>query len=295
MVNERRHMAGRRKTLILCGALCLSLAGCAHNIASPVTWWHDYEGGEIAKDRPPPPGAHAPYPNFAQVPKTPVVIPAVNRQLEVQNLAESRDLSLASAAAAPLPILTVPAPAKPPPPSQALSITSAATTAKPQTVAAAPATAKTPAPSLAPVADAASQSAAPMVAEIANPPVLATAPPAPAVLADTGDILGDAVPVPAASFDQLTVGFDGDSDVVPREAAPGLIAFAQAHQSKIIAIIGYGETGTRSDAALELGWRRAKSVALALEAAGVPASDLRLTGEAPAPVEGRGAELGLLK
>jgi len=292
MVNERRHMAGGRKTLILCGALGFLLAGCEHTISSPVTWWHDYEGGEIAKDRPPPPGANEPYPNFAQLPVAPAVIPAANRQTEVQNLTESRNLALAGAAAAPLPILTVPPPAKASPPSQSLSITSAAATAKPQAAASQP-TAPAPVPA-APTIAAAAQSATPVVAEIADPPALATAAPAPAALTDINGVLGS-VPAPTADFNHLTVGFDGDSAVVPREATPGLIAFAQAHQAKIIAITGYGGGDSRSDAALKLGWRRAKSVALALEAAGVPAADLRLTGEAPAPVAGRGAELGLLK
>lgn len=54
-------------------ALALLLGGCASFPSSmnPVSWWHDLEGGEIAKERPPPPGATEPYPNLASVPPKP--------------------------------------------------------------------------------------------------------------------------------------------------------------------------------------------------------------------------------
>ena len=53
--------------------LSLLLGGCASFPSSmnPVSWWHDLEGGEIAKERPPPPGATEPYPNLASVPPKP--------------------------------------------------------------------------------------------------------------------------------------------------------------------------------------------------------------------------------
>jgi len=38
---------------------------------NPVTWWHDLQGGKIAEQRPPPPGADEPYPNLATVPPKP--------------------------------------------------------------------------------------------------------------------------------------------------------------------------------------------------------------------------------
>ena len=38
---------------------------------NPVTWWHDLQGGKIAEQRPPPPGADQPYPNLATVPPKP--------------------------------------------------------------------------------------------------------------------------------------------------------------------------------------------------------------------------------
>jgi len=44
-------------------ALALWLAGCSSFPSSmnPVSWWHDLQGGKIAEERPPPPGADQPY------------------------------------------------------------------------------------------------------------------------------------------------------------------------------------------------------------------------------------------
>ncbi len=54
-------------------ALGLLLAGCSSFPSSmnPVSWWHDLQGGKIAEERPPPPGADQPYPNLATVPPKP--------------------------------------------------------------------------------------------------------------------------------------------------------------------------------------------------------------------------------
>ncbi|PPQ31216.1 hypothetical protein CCS01_17715, partial [Rhodopila globiformis] len=48
------------------------LAGCSSSSSmNPVNWWHQAEGGEIAKQRPAPPGANEPYPSLASVPAKP--------------------------------------------------------------------------------------------------------------------------------------------------------------------------------------------------------------------------------
>jgi outer membrane protein OmpA-like peptidoglycan-associated protein len=54
-------------------ALALLVAGCSSFPSSmnPVSWWHDLQGGKIAEDRPPPPGADQPYPNLSTVPPKP--------------------------------------------------------------------------------------------------------------------------------------------------------------------------------------------------------------------------------
>jgi outer membrane protein OmpA-like peptidoglycan-associated protein len=53
--------------------LGLLLAGCSSFPSSmnPVSWWHDLQGGKIAEERPPPPGADQPYPNLSTVPPKP--------------------------------------------------------------------------------------------------------------------------------------------------------------------------------------------------------------------------------
>jgi hypothetical protein len=50
--------------------LALVLAGCS----GPVGLYHSVEGGAIAQDRAPPPGADQPYPNLADVPPPPVLL-----------------------------------------------------------------------------------------------------------------------------------------------------------------------------------------------------------------------------
>src|SRR5690348_133049 len=67
-------------------ALVLGLTGCASFPSSmnPVSWWHDLQGGKIAEDRPPPPGADQPYPNLASVPPK----PAEPDRAALQNIAD---------------------------------------------------------------------------------------------------------------------------------------------------------------------------------------------------------------
>jgi outer membrane protein OmpA-like peptidoglycan-associated protein len=52
----------------------LALAGCSQpnwSAINPETWWHNMEGGAIAQNRPPAPGANQPYPNLNTVPPKP--------------------------------------------------------------------------------------------------------------------------------------------------------------------------------------------------------------------------------
>src|ERR1700722_2341013 len=62
-----------RSAQAVLAALGLLLSGCSSFPSSmnPVTWWHDLQGGKIAEQRPPPPGADQPYPNLATVPPKP--------------------------------------------------------------------------------------------------------------------------------------------------------------------------------------------------------------------------------
>ena len=81
-------------------ALALVLSGCGgverlYNSqltdATPVDWWHQFEGGTIAQQRPPPPGLGQPYPNLDQVPTTPVVVTPLARRALTTRLAAERD------------------------------------------------------------------------------------------------------------------------------------------------------------------------------------------------------------
>ena len=80
--------------------LALLLAGCSSFPASmnPVSWWHDLQGGKIAEERPPPPGADQPYPNLASVPPKPQAPPRGRRPA---NTASRRRPVVASVAAEP--------------------------------------------------------------------------------------------------------------------------------------------------------------------------------------------------
>jgi outer membrane protein OmpA-like peptidoglycan-associated protein len=64
----------------------LGLAGCT----SPVTLYHEAEGGDIAKLRQPPPGSDQPYPNLASVPAAPVALSASQQQAVQQQLDQAR-------------------------------------------------------------------------------------------------------------------------------------------------------------------------------------------------------------
>ena len=83
----------------------LLLTGCASVPSSlnPVSWWHNLQGGKIAEDRPPPPGADQPYPNLASVPAK----PAEPDRAAMANLANAliadRANAQRQAAAAPVP------------------------------------------------------------------------------------------------------------------------------------------------------------------------------------------------
>jgi hypothetical protein len=99
-------------------ALLLLLAGCSDvpNSVNPVSWWHGLEGGEIAKDRPPPPNPKAPFPHIAAAPTRPAGMPdwewrdlqvtlasqgAAAHQYAAENPIPTLPSSTAAAAAAP--------------------------------------------------------------------------------------------------------------------------------------------------------------------------------------------------
>jgi outer membrane protein OmpA-like peptidoglycan-associated protein len=182
----------------------LSLAGCASFPSSmnPVSWWHDLQGGKIAEERPPPPGADQPYPNLASVPPKPeqpdraalanIASALIADRTNAQHEAAANpipDPSLPSASPALFGRGTVPPPTPPAPPgSPQASATMAAAEAPPAPAATNRSTTvpeAAPAPAMAPVASVQSAplappgaTAQPPAAEAAPPPPLPTGPPA---------------------------------------------------------------------------------------------------------------------
>jgi hypothetical protein len=88
-------------------AVLLALGGCSDvpNQANPVSWWHQLEGGEIAKYRPPPPNATAPFPHIAAQPTRPAGMPDWEWTQLSATLAAQRAAAQTYAAQNPIPTL----------------------------------------------------------------------------------------------------------------------------------------------------------------------------------------------
>jgi outer membrane protein OmpA-like peptidoglycan-associated protein len=82
----------------------LLLGGCSSLPSSinPVSWWHSLQGGAIAEQRPPPPGASDPYPNLASVPPPPAQPDRAALHQITDQLIADRTNAQHEAAAAPL-------------------------------------------------------------------------------------------------------------------------------------------------------------------------------------------------
>ncbi|MDE2517419.1 MAG: hypothetical protein KGL12_15440, partial [Rhodospirillales bacterium] len=102
------RMPANRRAALRHGAAALALAsllgGCnsVPDAVNPASWWHHLEGGEIARQRPPPPGADQPYPNLATVPPKPAAIDQKALEKITQGLVADQSVAAANAAAAPL-------------------------------------------------------------------------------------------------------------------------------------------------------------------------------------------------
>jgi outer membrane protein OmpA-like peptidoglycan-associated protein len=173
---------------------------------NPVSWWHDLQGGKIAEQRPPPPGADQPYPNLATVPAK----PAEPDRAALANIANAliadRSNTQRLNAATPLadpsspnasPALfgrgTVPPPPPPPPPGTATASASLPAADAPSAPPSAP-------PSGAPSAGAPPSAALPSGAPSAGAGPAATAGAAgPPAKAPVGAVQAAALPPPAAA------------------------------------------------------------------------------------------------
>jgi outer membrane protein OmpA-like peptidoglycan-associated protein len=296
------------KSAVLAAA-AWSLAACHDPISAPVDLFHDLEGGEIAAQRPPPPGAGLPYPKIGSVPAKPTLpAPAVRNGLQAQLLAE-RDRT--ERVAADTPIL----PLIPPPPPEQLS---------PALLAAAPPAGGQPAAAATlGAADAPAPKPAPPPAVVPTPPASEDGGPAPGtpltIVGAPIDSAGvpdlPAAPPPPATFEGVAAEPLPTPRALPAEVAPtptgtqvffpiggttlpasqtqALKDFLSHRKKQPIEIIGLGEASSDSPdgqaAAIAMALRRAESVAGALAAMHVPQSALRVGANA----FGRGAVLRL--
>ncbi len=298
---------------VWCSLLPLAVtAGCAHRDAvdTPVAWWHQLEGGAIAQQRPPPPGVDDPYPAIGTTPAAaPRVASAELRHSVTEQLVEQRNLSARLNAHDPLPPPAATSPAsrtaKPSPPP---AINPAQSSATLDAADAPPA----PAPHAAAVAAVASGGGD--TADLALPAVVSgTDAGAPIVLPAIPDapppppgLPGLAMPPPPSYVPPprphyvLAQGpgellqFAAGSDVLGSGQSGALRQIAAHRGTGSVFVHGYGEAGSDSPQdqaqALTLAALRARSVADALERAGVPASAIRIRADA----FGRGARAGLV-
>jgi outer membrane protein OmpA-like peptidoglycan-associated protein len=308
------------------------LSGCSTlGSMNPINWWHRQEGGKIAEQRPPPPGADQPYPNLSTVPPKPdapdaetlrkltaaLVADRTNAQHAAQSVpladpsspsaspnlfgvgtapppppAAPRDASIASAS---IPAVTAPpAPAAPPPPAAPpLSPAAAAPVATP-----APRSTVQSAPlQTPPAANQAAPAPAPGGAAAGPLPALpegAPARPAVAGAPPPAPVAPSTMPASSAAA-SATIVFPELTTDLSQPAAEEVKAFAAKRGNGTISVTGYGDTPSSDpsaqSAALTLGLSRAQSIVAALKAAGVPGNAIRVSAEA----SGRGASLQLLQ
>ncbi len=190
-------------------APALLVGGCSSVPSSinPVSWWHSLQGGAIAEQRPPPPGATDAYPNLATVPPAPTPPNRAAMQQITDQLVADRTNAQHEAAAAPI--------ADPSSPSTSPGLFGAGTTPPPGAA---------PKPGPAPAAGAAGPPApgqAPAepppgpVASASMPAAPAPAPPPPAPAAPPAK-----APVGAVSAAPLDAPLAPPGDNPPAETAP---------------------------------------------------------------------------
>jgi len=276
----------------LAHALLLALAGCTPpSVDTPVSWWHDLQGGRIAEERPAAPGADAPYRNLATVPAKPTgEDPAQRARIAGLLAADRAAANLAPPAIQPPPAAPAAAPAPAPADAMGGSLAAASNPAA-TPIRPAPPPAPAPAPTSAPAA--VTPAVMPAIPDRPPPPPLlpgvsqVTAPrPAPRTPAPAAKPYAPAIAAPAAT--SVAVPFaDGSADL-PAPIAAQLRGLATARGTRAIAVSGFGDAslGDQADQArrLPLAWSRAAAIAGVLREAGVPPDRLLIA----ATASGRG-------
>lgn len=287
---------------------------------TPMDWWHELQGGQIAEQRPPPPGVTDPFPNFGQVPARPTPTDAATRRALSARLAAERDRTERDGVRNPI----VPPQAAPAPVPAAVRTPPAdpgASTAVLDTASATPAPQAAAPPSPAQAAPAAPAPAPPAIKQAAAPatpaaPRASHAAPAPAPAASETmvsgplpELPGAAPPVPILSgipaattapatprpLPSVSVVFPPGAAALPMSAQAALQALAARRAGGPVQITAGGDAGSglpeAQAAALPLALRRARAMAEVLTAAGVPAAALRTQ----AAATGRGGTARLVE
>ena len=324
----RSAASGRIGTALRMAALVMAatVSGCGSVPATinPVTWWHALQGGQIAEQRPPPPGATDPYPNLASVPGRPAPLDPNIRKAVDQGLIADRANAQHEAAAAPIadppprtasaglsgatnPLVPPVAPTKtaasadaPPGPSATLAAANAPPV--PDSSVPPPAVRARHAP-----ADAAplGQLAEGSTAQMGALPTLPASPPAPADLPGASppppppikppSSPPAAAPLPTGS---IAVPFAPTAATLAPDGAAAVhataVQWSNAGAKSGIVIIGYGDAASSDPAiqanALTLALLRARAIAKALVAEGLPAGAMVTDAQS----EGRGAAVRLV-
>jgi outer membrane protein OmpA-like peptidoglycan-associated protein len=292
--------------------LMFGLGGCSTlESINPVGWWHDLQGGKIAEQRPAPPGAGDAYPNLSTVPAKPAPPDRDAMKKLTDSLVADRSNARYTAEAAPIADPSSPAasPAlfgggasRPPPPTAAES---AAPASASLSAASAPARTQAPpdiAPARAPVNPVSSAPLAPLPAAALgiaaeSPPLPTREPPRPAS-AGASPPAPEPVdaPMPSqAAGNAARVQFPAGGNTLSPTGQDEVKQFAATRGNAAVSVVGYGEVRgsdpTAQTAALSLGMMRARAIAAALAANGVPSDAIRVGAEAA----GRGAVLRLLR
>ena len=307
-------MKGVRGSAAWFGVLLVAGCGPQGPVSTPITWWHNLQGGAIAEQRPPPPGLDAPYPLVGTTPARPVVTSAAVRDSLTASLIEQQDASHQIDTHDPIQFS---APAKgvtpqpgaapaPPPPSMATLDAAGGTAPLAPGQTAPPPLPPKPVPT-------------PEQQE-ASEPVLAMPPPPPGttILAASGPLpqmprtppappsfagfdipatpLGPVRPDFAGRTAHLSnIAFQPGSDVLLPDDRATLRRLASSRGTASVRVDGHGDA--RSDtpdgqaAALRLGAARAAAAASALEQLGVPDASI----EVAASAFGRGGSITVVK
>jgi outer membrane protein OmpA-like peptidoglycan-associated protein len=277
-------------------AMALAVAGCGteNPLMTPVGWWHDLQGGAIASERPPPPGADLPYPKISTIPPKPDLPSNAYRLTVETQLAQERDDTERLAAHSP--IIVQPAPPVPPKP-PAPSAVAASTEAASATVPAADAPPPKAAPGPAHAAPAAASDGGPtagtpltiagLPADQTGLPDIPAAPPPPATFegmpAEPLPSKPPPLPPRAPPLGAAVYFRPGDA-VLDSSQGETIRNAANRRGNGAIEVEGHGDaqsdTPAAQEAALRLGLERAQAIAKALEAARVPATKIRISATA---------------